>query len=159
MTADDVKKGEQNVDLRQLANEVLVGKVYEPAKGRTERTNDNDSGQRANETYGSIPINGKGKRKDQGEQQSKEKKNIIYLQKHYSARDRLLAEAVVIGNKPYYLISRAANPSHIEIASSIEISETETLRPPDVSGYNNRPYRFDSEMRLKECIEKTKGMA
>lgn len=157
--ADDVKEEVQNVDLQKMANEVLAGKVYKPAKGRNERTDNhnNNSRQSANETYDSIPSNGKGrgKGKDQAEQQSKEK-NIIYLQKHYSSTDRLLAEAVLIGNKPCYLISREANPSDIEIASSIEISETETLRPPEVSGYNNMPYRFDSETNVKECIEKAK---
>ena len=54
---------------------------------------------------------------------------LVYLQKYYSARDGLLAEAVLIGDKPYFLISRAANPSHIEIAASVEPSEIETLRP------------------------------
>jgi hypothetical protein len=157
MAADDVKKEEQNIDLRQLANEVLVGKVYEPVKERNARTDDhNNGGQSNNEAHGSIPSNGNGKVKHQGEQQNKEKKNIIYLQKHYSARDRLLAEAVLIGNKPYYLFSRQDNSSHIEIASSIELSETEILRPPELSGYINMPYRFDSETHLKDCIEKAK---
>jgi len=153
---DDINEEGQNVDLQQLANESLAGKVYEPAKGRNARdsNHNNNSEQSANGANGSN--NGKGKGQVKKQQQQKENKNIIYLQKYYSARDRLLAEAALIGGKPYYLISRAANPFHIEIANSIDLSETDMLRPPEVSGYINMPYRFDSEAHLRECIEKAK---
>jgi hypothetical protein len=153
MAADDAKKEGQNIDLQQMANEVLAGKVYEPAKGRN---GNNNSEQSANGANGKISNNGKGKGQVKKQQQQKENKNIICLQKYYSARDRSLAEAVLIGVKPYYLISRAANPFHIEIANSIDLSETDMLRPPEVSGYINMPYRFDSEAHLGECIKKTK---
>jgi hypothetical protein len=94
-------------------------------------------------------------KEEEDKEEDKVKKRTIFLQKHYSAKDGLLAEAVLIGDVPYYLISRATDPSNIEIQSSLEFAD-EILKPPEASSYINLPYRFDSETNLKECIQRAK---
>lgn len=61
--SDDAKVEGQNIDLGQLANKVLAGKIYEPAKARKVRPDNHNSGQSANGAADSN--NGKGLVKDQ----------------------------------------------------------------------------------------------
>jgi hypothetical protein len=154
--AEDVVEAEEEekIDLQQRANEALAGQVFEHPKEKKRISLQNDGSY--NGERGGGNGKGRGKEKSGNRKEGIQNKDTVYLQKYYSARDGLLAEAVLIGGKPYFLISRAANPSHIEIAASVEPSEIETLRPPGVSGYINMPHRFDSETHLRECIENTK---
>ena len=79
----------------------------------------------------------------QAKREKKEKKEAsertVFLQKHYSAKDGILAEAVLIGGVPYFLVSRATNPSNIEIQASLEFAD-EILKPSEASSYNKLPY-------------------
>jgi hypothetical protein len=153
--AEDVVEGEEEekIDLQQRANEALAGQVFEYPKEKKRISLQNDGNYNSE---GGGNGKGRGKEKSGNRKGGIQNKDTVYLQKYYSARDGLLAEAVLIGDKSYFLISRAANPSRIEIAASVEPSEIETLRQPEVSGYINMPHRFDSETHLRECIENTK---
>jgi hypothetical protein len=70
-----------------------------------------------------------------------------FIQK-FSLND-MLAEAVLIGDKPYFLIAR--DNGSIDIQRSIEL-EDKILIPLDKEAYINKAYSFLSEDDVKSCI-------
>jgi hypothetical protein len=157
--AVDVVEGEEEekIDLQQMADEVLAGQVFElpKEKKRISRQNNSSYSNEAGNGKDRVKTKSGNRKEEQGEQQEEVKKKIIYLQKYYSAREGILAEAVLIGGKPCFLVSRKEKPSFIEIQSSLELTD-EILKPCESSSYINLPYGFDSEVVLRECIQRAK---
>ena len=83
-------------------------------------------------------------------------KTELYLQK-YHENDDLLAEAVVIGGKPYFAIAapKFGNPDESSIIpqESIALNESVTLKPLELISYINKPYIFKSEQEFQQYIE------
>lgn len=150
---------EEKIDLQQNANEVLAGQVFKIPKEKKStaiQNNDtyyNNEGDNGKSTY--KEKNGLCKKEDQDEQAKKIEKNTVYLQKCYLATKGVLAEAVFIGGKPCFLVSRKEKPCYIEIQASIEL-DGEILQPCELSSYVNLQYGFNSHADLKKCIERTK---
>jgi hypothetical protein len=169
LTVEEEQQREEGTnDLQELADELLGGKVYKLPKerkiaansgsrkstGSSNNNNDNGSSAGGNGKANSKGKNAKGK--DQGKQQQEEiEKKVVYLQKYCSAKEGLLAESVLIGGRPYFLVSKAKGLSCIEVHSSLELAE-EVLKPCEPSSYINLPYEFESEAHLRECIDKAK---
>jgi hypothetical protein len=86
----------------------------------------------------------------------------IYSQK-YVGKD-YLAEAVLIGNKPYFAVSSKLRrnddvndfPS-IVLLESIPLDETTVLKPIELMSYLNKPYIFDSKDEFYEYVEHVKN--
>lgn len=132
-------------ELGQLVNSALAGNVYKCPKNRV----------KSSQKSGTGNVKAKAVPKQQKELQQQQVKKISYVQKYYSAKEGVLAEAVLIEGKPYFLISRAKNPSNIEFHTSIELPY-EVLKPPESISYINLPYRFDSQEQVDNCIERAK---
>ncbi len=102
---------------------------------------------------------GKYKDEKRREKESKEnheeedKRKECYVQKY--SNDKLLAEAVLIGGNPKFLVSHKFNSS-ISICDNIELQD-KIVKPFEANSYINRPYPFSSEARLNECIHKAKN--
>ncbi|MGH9982982.1 MAG: hypothetical protein ACRD8W_03400 [Nitrososphaeraceae archaeon] len=104
---------------------------------------------------------GGGHNSSSGEQQPKrESGKIEYIQKHSDGN--ILAEAVVIGNKPYFAfvdftatidVPNFVMPN-IELHEGIRLDEKTILKPEST---NNRPYVFKSEKEFTECIQKARN--
>ena len=157
--AEDVVEGEEEekIDLEQMADEVLAGQIFElpKEKKRISRQSNSSYSNEAGNGKDRVKTKSRNRKEEQGEQQEEIKKKIVYVQKYYSAREGILAEAVLIGCKPCFLVSRKEKPSFIEIQNSLELTD-EILKPCELSSYNNLPYRFNSEVDLKECIQRAK---
>jgi hypothetical protein len=156
--AEDEGEEEKRIDLQQTAKEVLAGEVFDFPKEKEKKINPTQSDGGYNVEVGNSKARGREKSrnsKGQNKQQEDiEKKNIVYVQKYYSAKV-ILAEAVLIGGKPHFLVSRKEKPAEIEIQSSLEL-DNETLRPYESSSYINLAYKFESEENLRECIQRAK---
>jgi hypothetical protein len=155
LTAED-KKSE--INLANLAEQVLAGQEFDAPKKHVKNTeitinniDDNGNGNGKNNQR-------KGQKKGQEDTKDKEekKKRTSYVQKYYSAKYGILAEAVLIEGMPYFLLSTAKDPSNIEIHTSLELPY-EVLRPPESISYINLPYRFDSHEQLNNSIEEAKN--
>src|SRR5262249_12732803 len=70
----------------------------------------------------------------------------------FSSND-ILAEAVLICNKPYFLVSQQGS---IKIQPTLEIDD-KILVPLDVDSYINKPYSFVSEEEVTLRIENAKN--
>jgi hypothetical protein len=86
-------------------------------------------------------------------QEEEEKRKECYVQKF--SNDELLAEAVLIGGIPKFLVSHKFNSS-ISICDNIELQD-KIVKPFESISYINRPYSFSSEAQLKEGIHKAKN--
>jgi len=150
MTATDSDVGEEAI--RRLA-----GQVFDAPKDHT----------KAKETViGNGDSSGKSKKRQEqqgqnktdGEKQKEEKKKPIYVQKYHDGD--LLAEAILIGRKPYFAVSapKAGNPDEISITlqGSIPIDDKRVLKPFQIAAYVNEPYAFKSEQEFFEFVKKTK---
>ncbi|MDR4510996.1 MAG: hypothetical protein MRJ93_04745 [Nitrososphaeraceae archaeon] len=107
------------------------------------------------------PTTSNGNRKSSKQQQNdkEESQKEVYSQK-YSGND-YLAEAVLIGNKPYFATSAKLSeindfPS-IVLLESIPLDETTILKPTEVMSYLNKPYVFDSKEEFYEYVEEVKN--
>jgi len=87
-----------------------------------------------------------------GQKQDQKKKS--YVQKY--SNEKLIAEAVLIGGLPKFLVLNE-DDSSISIQDSIELEDKKILKPAEVDSYVNRPYSFSSLEQTKECIHKTKN--
>jgi len=70
----------------------------------------------------------------------------------FSSND-ILAEAVLICNKPYFLVSQQGS---IKIQPTLELDD-KVLVPPEVDSYIYKPYSFASEEEVRLCIENAKN--
>src|SRR5437879_276759 len=86
-------------------------------------------------------------------QEEEDKRKECYAQKY--SNDKLLAEAVLIGGNPKFLVSHKFNSS-ISICDDIELQD-KIVKPFEAISYINRPYSFSSEAQLNECIHKVKN--
>lgn len=161
MTAED---NQSEIDLANLAEQVLVGQEFDAPKKRVKNAkitinhkDDNGNGRRGKNNQQEGQKNGQEDTKDKQEEEGEEKKKRTnYVQKYYSAKDGILAEAVLIGGAPYFLVSRAKDPSNIKIHTLLELPY-EVLKPPESISYINLPYRFDSHEQLNNFIEAAKN--
>ena len=85
-------------------------------------------------------------------EEAEDTRKPLYLQRYHLGG--FLAEAAIIGNEPVFLISRASNPSKIEVVDEIEYNDDEVLKPLDISGYMSLAYKFSSKDGLVKFIEK-----
>ena len=96
---------------------------------------------------------------EHGREKENENKKAIYLQKHHDGD--LLAEAIIIGRKPYFAVAapKVGNPEQVSITlqDSIQTDETTILRPLELASYINKPYTFKSEQEFHELVENTRG--
>jgi len=74
-----------------------------------------------------------------------------YIQKY--SWDGILAEAVLIDNVPYFLVS---NKGEISIETELN-TPSGIMKPLEANSYLNRPYSFNSKKQVQECIERTKN--
>jgi len=94
------------------------------------------------------------------EEEDKENDNkTSYVQKHHD--EDLLAEAIIIGRKPYFAIAapKVGNPEQVSITlqESIQIDETTTINPLELASYINKPYTFKSQQEFDELVVNTRG--
>jgi hypothetical protein len=82
---------------------------------------------------------------------SNENKPTYYVQKFSDTN--LLAEAILIGNLPYFLV--VDETGSISTKEQIEV-EDKILKPIDLISYVNKPYMFTSKEQLDWFIDKTK---
>jgi hypothetical protein len=149
---------ESDIGVGEEAIRRLAGQVFDAPKDRT----------KAKETVsGNTGSSGNDKSKKRQEQQGQNKKysekqkekKPIYVQKYHDGED-LLAEAIIVGRKPYFAISapKVGNPDEVSITlqDSISIDEKTVLKPFDPAAYVNQPYTFKSEQEFFEFVEKTK---
>ena len=75
-----------------------------------------------------------------------------FIQK-YHERD-FLAEAVIVGRKPYFAVAspKLGNPDEVAITlhQSIPLDENTTLRPYELTSYINKPYVFKSKEEFEQ---------
>ncbi|MGA9844422.1 MAG: hypothetical protein WBQ25_19150, partial [Nitrososphaeraceae archaeon] len=62
----------------------------------------------------------------------------------------IIAEAILVGDTPKWLVSTAAG--NISIQDAIDISDKKVLKPFDKSSYVNRPYVFNTLEELEKVI-------
>jgi len=160
------KDKESELDVGEEAVQRLAGQVFDAPRDRTKDTKERDGD---DNPYGDRNDNGKKKQQQQQqrvqekghevtkqEQQEDEKKKETFVQKYYSTKNGILAEAVLIGGAPYFLVSTAKDPSNIAVHPSLELPY-ELLKPPESISYINPPYRFDSKEQLDNCIERARN--
>jgi hypothetical protein len=98
-----------------------------------------------------VEENGNGKEnKNVKPKNNDHKREEVFLQKY---TDGLLAEAILIAGRPYFLVSE--NKEEISIVQSIEL-EDKIVKPLTQDMYLSRPYTFTSEQEVRKYIEKTK---
>jgi hypothetical protein len=88
----------------------------------------------------------------------KEGKLPQYIQKFSKPDCNLLAEAVIVGDLPYFAIARTTdkvNEVNITLDPSIIIGNTE-YKPFDLDAYLNKPYIFKSSEEFDDTIEAAK---
>lgn len=66
----------------------------------------------------------------------------------------IIAEAILVGDTPKWLVSTAAG--NISIQNAIHISDEKVLKPFERSSYVNRPYVFGTLQELDKVISETK---
>jgi hypothetical protein len=103
------------------------------------------------------------KNKEKGERQKNNNnsydnnnaKTESYLQKYHEYD--LLAEAIIIGGKPYFAVAApkfgAPDESSIILHESIPLNESVTLKPLEFISYINKPYIFKSEQEFQQFID------
>jgi hypothetical protein len=101
----------------------------------------------------------KSKSSEAKDEDKEETPKEVYSQK-YAGKD-CLAEAVLIGNKPYFAVSTKLNdinafPS-IVLLESIPLDETTILKPTEVMSYLNKPYTFQTKEEFNEYVEDIKN--
>jgi hypothetical protein len=81
----------------------------------------------------------------------------IYLQK-YSA-DNLLAESIIIGDVPYFAVSRLEANGEVKLTleSSITVGEAQEYRPFEKDAYLNNPYWFKSKEHFESSINSARS--
>jgi len=84
--------------------------------------------------------------------ENKDKKDIHFEQKY--SWNGILAESVLIGNKPFFLVSTNGN---ITFQEQINPFEGITIKPLQPISYINKPYRLDSTHKLDAFIEQAKS--
>jgi hypothetical protein len=86
-------------------------------------------------------------------------KKTTYVQKHHDGD--LLAEAIIIGRKPYFAVAapKVGKPEQVSVTlqDSIQIDETTILKPLELESYINKPYTFRSQQEFDELVENTRG--
>jgi hypothetical protein len=155
MTATDI-------DVDEEAIRRLAGQVFDAPKDRI-KAKETVSGDKDGDGNG----NGSGKTKKRQEQQGQNKKDAekqkekkpIYAQK-YHERD-LLAEAIIIGRKPYFAVSAPgvgdADEVTIALQDPIPIDDKTLLKPFEIAAYVNEPYAFKSEQEFLEFVKNAKS--
>lgn len=144
----DIENNETSEEekLRELEEEQndYIQKLYDNGEFVDYHTNNN------------VINNGKANKKESKEKQESLKE--IFSQK-YKGHD-YLAEAVIIGSKPYFAVSSKLNInnkfSSINLHESIQLDEQTLLKPPEFLSYLNRPYVFTSEEDFYRYIGETK---
>ena len=66
----------------------------------------------------------------------------------------ILAEAIIIGQKSYYLVNRLGK---VQLEETIEISDTKVIKPFEQSSYVNRPYIFKSKEHFNTLLERARS--
>jgi len=79
-------------------------------------------------------------------------KKAQYLQRYSNANERILAEAVLIGGLPKFLVSVKGE---VSIRDRVHLDD-KIVKPFEAGSYINRPYSFTSEAKLNECIDKAR---
>jgi hypothetical protein len=149
---------ESDIDVGEEAIRRLAGQVFDAPKDHEktkEIVSENKDGNGSDKGKKHQEQQVQNNKKDNERQ--KEKKPI-YTQKYHD-RD-LLAEAVVIGRKPYFAVSapQVGNPDEVSITlqNSIPIDDKTVLKPFEIAAYVNEPYTFKSEQEFFEFVKKTK---
>jgi hypothetical protein len=91
-----------------------------------------------------------GKRDSNGEK-NEASKIKIYMQKY--SNEQLIAEAVLIAGRPYFLVSRRGD---IQIEQLIKLDDNKIIMPLEFDSYLSKPYCFSSIEEVKQYIEMTK---
>jgi hypothetical protein len=140
VSSNDDSKAEESARISAAAAEVKRLKEI----GDAQRTFDLDRLERFKEVRGNG--NGKGKQIE----------NKVHFVQKYS-EPGLLAEAVIIGETPYFAVSRLDSETgkiSIILKESIPITDKSEYRPPEESAYLNKPYKFESIKVFRSCIDK-----
>jgi hypothetical protein len=96
-----------------------------------------------------------GKNRNTEEQKGKEE----FVQRHTDVES--LAEAVIIGNKPYFAASSPRQIGNLDDCVSIILKESilgdknggGLIKPPDLKSYINKPYTFKSKEEFDRLVE------
>jgi hypothetical protein len=136
MTVTDINVGKEAIQR-------LAGQVFDAPKNHIkakETVSENTDGN------GDGSAKGK-KRQEQQEQNKKDaetqkEKKPIYAQKYHDGD--LLAEAIIIGRKPYFAVAapNVGNPDEVSIIlqDSIPIDDNTVIKPFEIAAYVNEPY-------------------
>jgi hypothetical protein len=97
--------------------------------------------------------------KEQKDGNEEKHKKPVCVQKYHDGD--LLAEAVIVGRKPYFAVAtpKVGNPDEVSITlqDSIQIDENTVMKPYELGAYVNKPYSFKSEQEFHEFVLKTKN--
>jgi hypothetical protein len=156
MTARDK---ESDINVGKEAIRRLAGQVFDAPNDRTMAK---ETVSKKKDRNGDANDKGKKRQEQQGQNKKdteKQKEKPIYAQKYHDGD--LLAEAIVIGRKPYFAVSapKVGNPEEVTITlqESISIDEKTVLKPFEISAYVNQPYSFKSEQEFFEFVKKAKN--
>jgi hypothetical protein len=82
-----------------------------------------------------------------------------YIQKYSKPGGSLIAEAVIVGDIPYFAVARTTNDNgnvNITLEDSIKVGDRTEYKPFELEAYLNKPYTFKSHEEFDETIEKAK---
>jgi hypothetical protein len=149
MTTTDIDVGEEAI--RKLA-----GQVFDVPKDRT-KTNKTVYENKDRKDTGKKKYQKQQGQNEDGKEKEKEKRPV-YTQKYHDGD--LLAEAVIVGRKPYFAVAatNVGKPDEVSITlqDSILIDDNTVLKPFEIAAYVNEPYVFKSEQEFAEFVKKTK---
>jgi hypothetical protein len=95
--------------------------------------------------------NGKSKKQKQEEEYDKSRQHYDYVQTYSDST--VLAEAVIVGGKPFFAISHF-DSTDITLEKEIQLDDEKKtiLKPPEKVSYINKPYTFESEAHFSFCV-------
>ena len=104
--------------------------------------------------------NGNGETCKKTNQDSKEegsKKQTHFVQKH--TEPDLIAEAVIVGGRPYFAVARSTPDNEVQITleESISYTDNSVFRSFELASYMNKPYTFQSKADFESCVTRARG--
>jgi hypothetical protein len=82
-----------------------------------------------------------------------------FIQKYHEGD--FLAEAVIVGRKPYFAVAspKLGNPDEVSITlqESIPLDENTTLKPYELTSYINKPYVFKSKEEFEKIVDNARN--
>jgi len=147
---------ESDIDIGGEAIRRLAGQVFDAPKDH-KKTKETVNGNSDGSDKGKKRQEQQGHNNKNDVEKQKEKKSI-YAQKYHDGD--LLAEAILIGRKPFFAVAtpEIGNQDEVSITlqNSIPIDDKTVLKPFEIAAYVNEPYVFKSEKEFTKLVQNTK---